>query len=170
MPQNPVKVLVLGYVFFMLPLWQSGAEDTFLKPLAPKDARTMALGGTYGATSRGYETLYGNPAGFSLGKAQFSTFSSLWVYAPLSGKNIHTLLGFFPKEENQYNLEEILHSNGFGGGALVGLGISGNNIGLGITLITDNYGKGETVQQDTSFYSLTQGNLIVGMAVPLTLG
>lgn len=170
MPRKPVKLMLLGCLFFVLPLWQGGAESFFLQTLRPKDARTMALGGTYGTTSRGYGTLYGNPAGFSLGKAQFATFSSLWIYAPLSEKNIHTLLGSGSKEENLHTLEEILLSNGFGGGALAGLGISGNNLGLGITLITDNYGKGETGAQDPSLYSQTQGNLIIGMAVPLTIG
>ncbi|MDP2816187.1 MAG: hypothetical protein Q8O19_05865, partial [Rectinemataceae bacterium] len=59
--------------------------------LAPKDARSMGMGGVFSAISSGYVSFYGNPAGFSQAGNLTLLDTATWVYFDPSPANLSKL-------------------------------------------------------------------------------
>ncbi|MFA6366862.1 MAG: hypothetical protein WCX13_06695 [Candidatus Hydrogenedentales bacterium] len=144
-----------------------------LAGLAPKDARSMGMGGTFRVFATGYQAFFGNPSGFS-GPGTFTLVDvATWGYFKPNPSNIKDLVdiaqGAASQTEAEETLDRLVADNGFGGGASVGLGWSGKGIGAGLTLISDALATGNSCS-DASFMVRNQANAIFGMAWPLEFG
>ncbi len=131
--------------------------------LVVKDARSIAMGGAFTALSSGYQSLYGNPAGFAVGRGMLTLANvSAWGFFKPTSANLDGL-GTDPMGTL---LSQVTENNGLGGGAAVGLGFTGGGLGLGLTAVSEDYIRGLTLGGST-FYSVTQLNIVAGMAITL---
>jgi hypothetical protein len=113
-----------------------------LAELSPKDPRSMALGGTFVALSSGYQSFFGNPAGFADGEREFTLVNANpWIYVSPTTSNIATLQAAAgatgPDLVNALN--ELITTNGIGAGASAGLGWVGKGLGIGLNATVDSY-------------------------------
>ena len=142
-------------------------------PLVPKDARTFAMGGAFTALSSGYQSLYGNPAGFAEGRGMLTIANlTTWGFFKPTSDQIG-LVNDMIKSANAGDQTAVLNDansvitgNGLGAGAALGIGWTGSGLGLGITAVTEDYAHGLTLP-GTQFQSATQINVIAGMAITL---
>ncbi len=139
--------------------------------LSPKNARSMGMGGTFRVFSSGYESFFGNPAAFA-GKAALTIAdASAWGY--IRASDISDLINVIPSSVSQPDRKEVVETlirrNGFGAGASTGLGWTGNGFGLGLTVVSDAYAKGETYDS-AAIEVRNQANVVFGLAWPLDLG
>ncbi|HUX36287.1 MAG TPA: hypothetical protein VMV44_00175, partial [Rectinemataceae bacterium] len=131
--------------------------------LVVKDARSIAMGGAFTALSSGYQSLYGNPAGFGVGRGMLTLANvSAWGFFKPSSANLDGL-GTDPMGTL---LSQVTENNGLGGGAALGIGFTGGGLGLGLTAVSEDYISGATLGGAT-FNSITQINIIAGMAITL---
>jgi len=151
------------------------AQTTRLDAAAPKDARSMAMGGAFVAMSEGYQSLYGNPAAFADKKAELTLISvNPWAYVKPTQANIATFmnvaeplsLGVAPPIAP---LTTLITDNGIGAGVSAGLGWVGKGLGLGLL------GGGEAYLSGDSLFGASgtldaQIAAVVGIGVPLKLG
>lgn len=161
-----VVFLLVGTVAF------SQDASKRLDAVAPKDARTMAMGGSFVAMSSGYQSLYGNPASFADTKGEFTLLSTTsWVYFRPTQKNIETLasLSTLPEEELLSALKPFITQNGLGAGASAGLGWVGKGLGLGLIGGGDVYLEGDYVSTAEGIMDATTA-AVVGIGLPLQLG
>lgn len=142
----------------------------------PKDARSMGMGGTFRVFSEGYESFYGNPAGFagnnrSLTLADIST----WAYLAPTSENVDRVRQIISGSASDSDLmnwvgDWIVSNNGFGAGAAIGGGWVGKKgLALGVTLVTDEVASGSSLLS-SKLVSATQANGIIGLAYPIHLG
>ena len=147
--------------------------QTGLTGLAPKDARSMGMGGTFRVFATGYQAFFGNPAGFAGPGTLTLADVATWGYFSPNPSDIKALVdiaqGATPQADAEATLGRLVADNGFGGGASVGLGWSGKGIGAGITLISDALATGSSYS-DASLTVRNQANAIFGMTWPLELG
>lgn len=139
--------------------------------LSPKNARSMGMGGTFRVFSSGYESFFGNPAAFA-GKGSLTIAdASAWGY--IRASDISGLINVIPSSVSQSDrkdvVETLIRRNGFGAGASTGLGWAGNGFGLGLTVVSDAYAKGETYDS-AAIEVRNQANVVFGLAWPLDLG
>jgi hypothetical protein len=137
-------------------------------PLQAKDARSIAMGGAFTALSSGYQSLYGNPAGFGLGRAKLTLANaSVWGYVKPSSDNIGRLMNLGDAETSELmgTMNDLITQNGLGFGAAVGAGLVGGGLGIGATMVTEQYARGNTIM-GTNFTSATQANVVLGLAIP----
>lgn len=155
----------IAIVFAALVALSAGiaAQPTIVQPLVVKDARSIAMGGAFDALSSGYQSLYGNPAGFAVGRGMLTLANaSMW--------------GFFRPDTDALKglgddpmatlLSQVSTNNGVGGGAALGLGYTGGGLGLGLTAVSEDYIHGATIA-GAQLTSITQLNAIAGMAITL---
>ncbi len=143
-----------------------------LDAVAPKDARTMAMGGSFVAMSSGYQSLYGNPASFADTKGEFTLLSTTaWAYLRPTQENIRTLTGLseLPESELPAALTPFITENGLGAGMSAGLGWVGKGLGLGLIGGGDVYLTGPNVLGAQGFLDATTA-AVVGIGIPLQLG
>jgi hypothetical protein len=140
-------------------------------PLVVKDARSIAMGGAFNALSSGYQSLYGNPAGFALGRGMLTLANvTTWGFIRPTTDEMAQLesiaaTGATPSDYlNAAN--QLITGNGLGAGAAAGIGWTGAGLGLGVTAVTEEYAHGLTLL-GTQFQSVTQINVIAGMAITL---
>jgi len=148
------------------------AQAQRLDAVAPKDARTMAMGGAFVAMSQGYQSLYGNPAAFADTKAELTLLSATtWAYLRPTQDNIATLtgLGDLPEAQMAAALTPFITDNGLGAGASVGLGWVGKGLGLGVIGGGDVYLAGPSVMGAQGFLDATTA-AVVGIGIPIKLG
>mgnify|MGYP000875715277 CR=1 FL=1 len=149
--------------------------QTRLDAVAPKDARTMAMGGAFVAMSEGYQSLYGNPASFADKKAELTLLSvTPWVYVSPTRDNINTFQGLIEGGGEDQGaiisaLSDLITTNGFGVGASAGLGWVGRGLGLGLVGGMDTYISGKTLLGSSGTFD-GQVAGVVGIGVPLNLG
>lgn len=162
-------------ILFVFLLAGSAVFAQTLDAAAPKDARSMAMGGAFVAMSDGYQSLYGNPAAFADKKAELTLISvNPWFYVKPTQTNIATFmnvaeplsLGAAPPIADMTNL---ITDNGLGAGVSAGLGWVGKGLGLGLL------GGGEAYLSGDSLFGASgtldgQIAAVVGIGVPLKLG
>jgi hypothetical protein len=148
-------------------------SQTSLAGLSPKNARSMGMGGSFRVFSSGYETFFGNPAGFSGPGTLTLADAATWAYLKPLPSDIGALIaiaqGTIPQSEAESGLGRMIAGNGFGAGASVGLGWAGKGLGIGLTVISDSLATGSSYS-DSVLSSRNQANAIFGVAWPLELG
>lgn len=155
---------------FFLTLASAYAQDR-IDLVAPKNPRSMAMGGAFVAMSTGFQGFYGNPASFASAETELTLLSVVpWVYVSPTQANIATLasaIGSAPEEMVQ-DLSGLITSNGIGAGASVGTGWVGKGLGLGIVGSVDSYVRGNNA---LGAMGSLDGQLagIVGVGFPLDL-
>jgi hypothetical protein len=150
--------------------------QTQVAGLLPKDARSMGMGGAFRVFSTGYNTFFGNPAGFASKKGSLTIADvNAWAYVKPTQANIDLAMGLInggasPSTSDMITLlGDFITKNGLGAGASVGLGWAGRGFGLGATLVTDEIVTGSSLL-GASLSSQTQANGIIGLAFPIQLG
>lgn len=159
-----IMVLIAGAAF----------GQTSITGLLPKDARSMGMGGAFRVFSTGYNTFFGNPAGFASKNGSLTIADIVaWAYFKPTQENIDHAMKLINDQASTSEmvgyLDDFITKNGLGAGASAGLGWAGKGFGLGFTLVTDNVASGNSLL-GSKMKSETQANAIVGLAIPLNLG
>lgn len=148
----------------------ANAQDA-LTFIAPKDPRFMALGGTFAATSSGYESLYGNPAAFALPDKELTLPSLVpWLYLRPADPDLAAYLSALNGPDDQLldTLQPLFAGNGLGAGASMGLGWTGKGLGLGLLTAAEAYVHGDDPLSATGKLD-AQLEVIVGLGFPVKL-
>ncbi len=144
-----------------------------LSNLLPKDARSMGMGGSSLVFAEGYGALWGNPAGLANKKSLTLVDSSTWMYIRPTPSNIKNMLAVVNREKSRDEtasiLDGLIAENGFGGGEYLGLGWTGDGMGLGLTSITDAVVSGSGLS-NSALAIQSQVNAVFGMAWPIRFG
>ncbi len=145
-----------------------------LDAAAPKDARSMAMGGAFVAMSEGYQSLYGNPAAFADKKAELTLISvNPWVYVKPTTGNLTAFQEVAASIDDPTAiigpLTGLIKDNGVGAGLSAGLGWVGKGLGLGLLGGGEVYISGETLLGSAGTLD-AQIAAVVGIGVPLKLG
>jgi len=164
-------ILVIAIAAFIV----GGAfGQTAVTGLLPKDARSMGMGGAFRVFSTGYNTFFGNPAGFASKKGSLTLADvNAWAYVKPNQENIDRIMGLVNGSAATSDmisyLNDFITRNGLGAGASVGFGWAGRGFGLGATLVTDEIVTGSSLL-GASLASQTQMNGIIGIGIPIQLG
>jgi hypothetical protein len=154
------------------------SAQTRLDAVAPKDARTMAMGGAFIAMSEGYQSLYGNPATFADKKIEFTVLSlNPWMYVRPTTDNISTFQSIANTLTSGGDdpaavidpLSDLIVDNGFGAGMSTGIGWIGKGLGLGLIGSGEAYIAGNTLLGAIGTLDAQIAG-VVGIGVPLQLG
>lgn len=132
----------IAFILFSVMLVASAVAQDRLTAVAPRDPRTMAMGGAFVAMSSGYQSLFGNPASFADAEAELTLLSlNPWVYVSPTTGNIETLSAALddPSTGLVENLSDLITTNGIGAGMSGGLGWVGKGLGLGLIGSVDTY-------------------------------
>lgn len=164
-----VLILLLGGIAFAMP-----ATATGLSSLVPKTAKSMGMGGAFRVFSTGYDTFFGNPAGYATEKGSLTIADlATWAYFKPTQENIGKVQdiidGSATQSEIITSVADWVVNNGLGAGASLGLGWAGKGFGLGLTVVTDEIASGPSYLS-ASLKSQTQANAIAGVAFPISLG
>lgn len=164
-----MKFAAIILVMFTLAPVSTFGEDR-LEPASPKDPRTMALGGAFVAMSQGYQSFFGNPAGFA-GPREFTLASvNPWVYVSPTTDNIAMLYDSISTGDITVgSLNDLLTTNGFGGGLAFGTGLTGGGLGLGLVGGFDAYVKSNKTAFGSEGTMDGQLAVIVGIGLPVSL-
>ncbi len=143
-------------------------------PALRKDARSMGSGGASLLFSTGYDSFFGNPAGFT-GQGSLTLGDlSLWSYVPVTPSSINKLQQIldYGMEEADFEtaVDEFMADNselGFGGS--MGLGWAGKGFGLGVTMVSEARLAGFDFT-NSAVHVANQINAIVGFGIPINLG
>jgi len=158
------------FLTLLLALSWVAAEPLTPIHLTAHDARSVAMGDSFTALASGFQSLYGNPAGFAVGRGMITLANiNMWGYVKPTTENISALTGMdFTNDQAGAisTIDTIIKSNGLGAGAAFGLGFTGGGLGLGATFVSEEYARGKTLL-GTQFTSATQMNAIVGLAITL---
>jgi len=150
------------------------AQTTRLDAAAPKDARSMAMGGAFVAMIEGYQSLYGNPAAFADKKAELTLISvNPWAYVKPTTDNIAAFQDIIDSADDTAAIVEpltdLIKDNGVGAGLSAGMGWVGKGLGLGLLGGGEAYISGETLLGSVGTLD-AQIAAVVGIGVPLKLG
>lgn len=165
-------------IFLMLVTLMIGAvnaqEPTEVTGLLPKNARSMGMGGAFRVFSTGYDTFFGNPAGFASKKGSLTIADmGAWAYVKPTQENIDKIMalvdGSLATSDMIAFANSLITQNGLGAGASFGLGWAGKGFGLGLTMVTDEVVTGNSLL-GAKLTSQTQVNGVVGLGIPLNLG
>jgi len=161
-------LITLSVVFSSFTFAQG--KSLVLPTLSPKDPETMGMGGAFIANPNGFNALLTNPAGFALGKGQFTLIdTSMWVYFRPSTENLKAIEEKSQKEDFIGLANTLITDNGTGFGEFVGAGFVGSNIGLGLYEVSDITLYGKNLLGATGKFD-SQICLVVGFALPVKLG
>jgi len=172
-----MKRIIFVSLLFLLAAGSLFAQ-TRLDAAAPKDARTMAMGGAFVAMSQGYQSLYGNPATYADKTAEFTLMSvTPWVYVRPTTDTLALFQSMAASVSSGSSnpadvidpLSDLITDNGFGGGISAGLGWVGKGLGLGLIGSGEAYVYGDTLLGATGRLD-GQISAIVGVGAPLQLG
>jgi hypothetical protein len=147
---------------------------TEVSTLARNDARSMGMGGTSLLFSAGYDSFFGNPAGFAEKGSLTLGDVSMWGNMPLSPE---TMNSFFAIQEKYIDeagrdtiMDGMLAENGkLGMGASIGLGWAGGGFGLGLTMVSDLALFGNSYSE-SRLVVRNQLNAVVGFGIPIQFG
>lgn len=148
----------------------AGAQERFSE-LRPKDPRAMAMGDTTQALSSGYQAFFGNPAAFADGKGELSLLdASAWLYISPTTSNIAALQTAMGQSGPDIvtTLNDLITTNGIGGGGAFGIGYAGGGLGIGLTTVVDSYVWGKNALGAEGTLD-AQVSLTLGVAFPLPL-
>jgi hypothetical protein len=165
------RALILLLTVFLALSWATAQAVTPMH-LTAKDARSVAMGDAFTALASGYQSLYGNPASFGVGRGMLTLANaSVWGYIRPTTKNINDLTSMDFSNSTGTSaaigtLNNLITQNGLGAGAAAGLGFTGGGLGLGVTMVSEEYARGNSLF-GTNFTSATQANAVVGLAITL---
>ena len=142
--------------------------------VSPKTARVMGMGGAFRVFSTGYDTFFGNPAGFATKEGSLTIADlAAWAYFKPNTANLAKLqsimAGSGSSIDSGFTVADWVTSNGLGAGASLGLGWAGKGFGLGFNLTTDEVASGSSIV-GSMLQSRTQGTAVAGVALPFKLG
>jgi len=162
-------ILALGSLAFAMPISTTG-----LQSLNPKTAKSMGMGGSFRVFSTGYDTFFGNPAGFATPNGSLTIADlATWAYFKPTQTNIEKAQAIIDGTASDSQIASYIGDwvvdNGLGAGASLGLGWAGKGFGLGLTLVTDEIASGQSLLGAT-LRSQTQANAVAGIAFPISLG
>ena len=170
---HSMKHLLVIASLILAVLGLAGAQAS-VSTLRAKDPRSMGIGGSFSATSWGYDGLYGNPAAAASSKPQFMIADfSAWAYLKPTQANIDKALALVGGNATPADMaataNDLIVGNGFGGGFSTGLGYVGKGLALGMYAIGDAVAEGDSAlgAKVTSSASI---NLVVGLGFPISLG
>lgn len=161
-----LAVLLIGTV--------NAESPTEVAGLLPKNARSMGMGGAFRVFSTGYDTFFGNPAGFASKNGSLTIPDvAAWVYVKPTQENIDKVMelvndGLSASDKVDF-ANSLITQNGLGAGASFGLGWAGKGFGAGVTMVTDEVVMGNSLL-GAKLSSQTQLNGIVGLGIPINLG
>ncbi|MFO7848704.1 MAG: hypothetical protein R6V67_01980 [Spirochaetia bacterium] len=172
-------IFILLIMVVVLPAAFAETRDDFF--FAPVSPRIMGQGNSFTAVADGYESLFTNPAGFARSGGSFTLLSATGSpYIPL--EKMEDFTGFMgdvsnldPENDSMSDIlspiDSLLRENGIGGNASAGMGFVGKNIGLGVILDSDLYGR---ARRDTLLSTRMKGHATVGgvagLAFPFHFG
>lgn len=150
-----------------------GAQST-VSTLRAKDARSMGIGGSFVATSWGYDSLQGNPAAAASSKSQFMIADlSTWAYLKPTQANIDKALSLIGGSASSSEMADIANDlivgNGLGLGFSTGLGYVGKGLSLGMYTIAEAVAAGDSAMGAT-ITSKASINVVVGLGFPINIG
>lgn len=161
-------------VAFMGIFLTSAFGQTTIESVVIKDARSLGAGGTSLLFSIGYDSFFGNPAGFAGPGSLTLGDASFWGYAPITPSSLKTINYVFSgqasKEDFETAIDDFLAENnqiGFGGA--IGLGWAGKGIGLGTNIVSEALLYGADFASSKVIVR-NQLNVIAGYALPINLG
>lgn len=151
-----------------------GAQPVTQAVVTPRDARAMALGGSFQALSSGFDAFYGNPSAFGSAKSEFTVLdASTWLYLKPTVANVGDLSKLVTGEADQAAMVDTLNrfvtENGFGGGFSAGLGYIGKGLGIGAYVVEDVVVSGPNAL-GAKITQAAQVNAVIGLAIPIKLG
>jgi len=168
-------------LFVLLLLVVTGAfAQARLDAVAPKDARTLAMGGAFVAMSTGYQSLYGNPAAFADKTIDLTLASAtMWTYFMPTQANVAAAQELVSAIESMNESEDglatvisgmsdFITGNGLGAGAAVGLGWVGKGLGIGVIANGEAYLSGPNVLGAVGTVDAQVAG-VVGVGLPLEL-
>lgn len=123
-----------------------GAQESFFPVLQPKNAKAMALGGSFSALPTAEFSFFGNPAAFGARKASLTLASAdAWAYVRPNQATIDAAINSI--DDPFALIGSVMPGNGIGAGASVGLGYAGRGLGLGVFVTSDNYAAGDSLPE-----------------------
>ncbi len=144
-----------------------------IQGLVSKDARSMGMGGSFKVFSQGYQSFFGNPAGFAERRSITLADVAAWGYTDPSPANIRALADIVQGKENlqtaQDYLGKKLASNDLGAGISFGMGWAGEGLGLGLTLVSEAVASGSGYDTASAVMK-NEASAILGFAWPVSLG
>ena len=148
--------------------------QTSTSRLSPKTAKVMGMGGAFRVFSTGYDTFFGNPAGFAAKEGSLTIADlAAWAYFKPSQDNLTKaqaiMDGSASNSEMGSYIADWAINNGFGAGASLGLGWAGKGFGLGFNLATDEVAMGNSLLS-AKLQARIQGTAVAGLAFPFSLG
>lgn len=160
-------LIFLFLLFFPLCLFSQDNEIVYYQPpFLPFCVDVMGMGEAFTANSKGYSSLFYNPAGFAMGDYSLTLVTaSPWIYTdPLT---LFRLPGMSGSVKEETISSEIL-SGGYGNGIHAGIGFVKNGLGLGASFIMDSYFSAEdNINNMTGNVHMTLG-FILGYAHAFT--
>jgi len=153
-------------------LW---AEEVVYPILTPKNAKAMALGGSFSSIPGGEFSFYGNPAGFASRTNSLTLASAeAWAYVKPTTENINSFMEGITAADESRKITAVLGlmpaNGGIGAGASSSVfAYAGKGLGLGGFVTTDQYIDGNDLMS-ANIISDTQVNAVIGLGVPLQLG
>jgi len=134
----------------------------------------MGMGGASLVFSSGYDSFFGNPAGFAEKGTLTLGDLSLWGSAPLAEETLNAMFAIQEKYANEARrdalMDGMLEDNGrLGMGASIGLGWAGGGFGLGMHMISDLALSG-TSYAESRLVVRNQLNATLGFGIPLQVG
>ena len=160
-----VLILALGGMVF---------GQTATSSVSPKSAKAMGMGGTFRVFSTGYDSFFGNPAGFATKNGSLTIADlAAWAYFKPTQANIDNAMaiadGTATESEMASYVGDWVINNGLGVGASLGIGWAGKGFGLGATLVTDEVASGTSLL-GSIMTSRTQATAVAGVGLPFRLG
>ncbi|HEY9054637.1 MAG TPA: hypothetical protein VIO60_07440 [Rectinemataceae bacterium] len=164
----------ISIALILLALGGFAFGQTVTSMLSPKTAKVMGMGGSFRVFSTGYDSFFGNPAGFATPKGSLTIADlATWAYFKPTPENIDKALAIANGEttdsETASYISDWTINNGLGVGASAGLGWAGKGFGLGVNLTTDEVAYGSSFLSAT-LKSRTQATAVAGLALPIKLG
>jgi hypothetical protein len=154
-------------IALLLLLYAAGLLAEVYPALTPKDATSMALGGSFTSIPTAQFSFFGNPAAFAAPKASLTLISTdAWAYIKPTSSNISSFFNAI-KNANLSAIAALMPSDGgIGGGASVGLGYAGKGLGLGVFATTDEYAAGDSIP-GAVLNSDTEVSAVIGLGLPI---
>lgn len=146
------------------------AQTTVAEPeFSPMVPSMAASGGVGVADPTGLSSLFMNPAGLAQARPSFTALGVDPATYFLPTAAVRPYVGELSTNPGGAlaGLVPTIGSNGFGGNLTVGLGYTGNGIGLGLVDVTDVYADSTQATSQLADASSTLA-FLVGLAVPIT--
>jgi len=138
---------LLALLLFITILTACLAAQDNISSLSPKDARSMGMGGGSKVFSSGYQSFFGNPAGYADSRSITLADVAAWGYVRPSPADFSALSeiaqGDMTPADARATLGDLIAKNDLGAGASLGFGWTGEGLGLGLTMISESLATGD---------------------------